>query len=215
MVDAVYFYPPIHQAYFFSGLRYARIKFTPGTSHEEITYGPRRIVEHWPSLASIGFGRISAVLPIDGKPEEAYFFSGARVAHIKFDYESYTDSVLGGPWTIADKFKSLRTPEFGTIDAAIPVPGHPGQAYFFAGTNYARVDIVGDTAVVASREITSHWPGLNKAGFDSVDAAFPQPGSEDGVAYFFKGDKYVKIKVVAGEPDEITGRRLSGSSAGA
>ncbi|KAL4785956.1 Hemopexin [Aspergillus varians] len=204
MVDAVYFYPPIQQAYFFSGLRYARIKFTPGTGQEEITFGPALISQHWPSLASIGFGTVDAVLPIDGTHDDAYFFFGGRFAHIRLDPHTHADTVVGGPWVITEKLSSLRKAGFDTVDSAIGVPDYPGQAYFFRGTNYVRVNVVEDQIVYGPAKLSVESPALTQAGFDSVDAALPQPGSTDGVTYFFKGDNYVKIKVKAWAPDEVT-----------
>ncbi|KAL4905381.1 hypothetical protein BDW74DRAFT_15916 [Aspergillus multicolor] len=203
MVDAVFFHKGIQQAYFFGGRRYARIEFVPGGSDEKITYGPATISDHWPSLKSIGFGTVEAVLPVEGTQDEGYYFFGSRFARIKLVPNSQDDKVLDGPWVITEKLTSLGQAGFDTIDAALPVPGKSGEAYIFRGVNYVRINVDQDKIVYGPAKLTKEWPGLTKAGFDSVDAAFPEPGSSNGTVYFFKGDQYVKLKVVASAPDTI------------
>ncbi|KAL5047073.1 hypothetical protein BDW71DRAFT_206891 [Aspergillus fruticulosus] len=190
MVDAVFYHKGIQQAYFFGGRRYARIEFVPGGSDEKITFGPAAIADYWPSLKSIGF-------------DEGYYFFGARFARIKLVPSSSNDTVVNGPWVITQKLTSLGQAGFDTIDAVLPVPGVSGEAYIFRGVNYVRINVGQDKIVYGPAKLTAQWPGLTKAGFDSVDAAFPEPGSTNGTAYFFKGDQYVKIRVVAGAADTI------------
>ncbi|KAL4860642.1 hypothetical protein BDV12DRAFT_209000 [Aspergillus spectabilis] len=132
------------------------------------------------------------------------FFFGGRVAHIRLDTEAHRDTLVDGPWAITDKFTRLAEAGFDTIDAAMPVPGYEGEAYIFCGTKYARINLNDDRVVYGPAKLSVESPALTEAKFDSVDAALPQPGSTDGVTYFFKGDKYVKIKVVPWAPDEIT-----------
>ncbi|RDW69051.1 uncharacterized protein DSM5745_08811 [Aspergillus mulundensis] len=203
MVDAVFHHPGVHQTYFFGGRRYARIEFQPGGSEEKITYGPATIADHWPSLHSIDFGTVDAILPVENTKDEGYYFFGSRFARIKLVPSSNDDKVLDGPWVITQKLGSLREAGFDTVDAVLPVPGKSGEAYIFRGVNYVRININQDKIVYGPAKLTDQWPGLTKAKFDSVDAAFPEPGSSNGVSYFFKGDKYVKLKVVAGAPDSI------------
>ncbi|KAL4815848.1 Hemopexin [Aspergillus spinulosporus] len=203
MVDAVFYHKGIQQAYFFGGRRYARIEFTPGSSGEKITFGPAAIADRWPSLRSIGFGTIDAILPIDGSQDEGYYFFGARFARIKLVPSSDDDTVVDGPWVITQKLGSLSKAGFDTIDTALPVPGAPGEAYIFRGVNYVRINVDQDRIVYGPAKLTAEWPGLTEAGFDSVDAAFAEPGNTNGTTYFFKGDQYVKIRVVANAPDTI------------
>ncbi|PYH44037.1 Hemopexin [Aspergillus saccharolyticus JOP 1030-1] len=203
MVDAAYYHPAFKQTYFFGGRRYARIKFTPGKNDDEITWGPSKIDERWPSLTSLGFGTVDAVLPVEGSPDETYVFHGSRFARIKVVPESNNDTVVDGPWVITDKLKSLAAAGYDTIDAALPVPGKPGEVYIFRGTNYVRINLDQDKTVYGPAKLSVEWPALTKAGFDSVDAAFPVPEDKNGLAYFFRGDQYVKLKVIASAPDVI------------
>jgi hypothetical protein len=203
MVDAIYYHPGGKQTYAFGGRRYARIDFVPSGSDEKITFGPATISQYWPSLKSIGFGSVEAVLPVQGSEEESYFFFGGRVARVKVIPSTSSDTVVEGPSVITNKWKSLGQAGFDTIDAALPVPGKSGEVYFFRGVNYVRVNVDQDKIVYGPAALAKEWPGLTSAGFDSVDAAFAQPGSSD-VAYFFKGDRYVKIRVIASAPDEVT-----------
>ncbi|RAL17433.1 Hemopexin [Aspergillus homomorphus CBS 101889] len=202
MVDAAYYHPRFKQTYFFGGRRYARIKFTPGKNDDVITWGPDKIDERWPSLISIGFGTVDAVLPVEGSSDEIYVFHGSRVAHIKVVPELNDDKVVDGPWVITEKFKSLASAGYDTIDAVMPVPAKSGEAYIFRGTSYVRINVHQDKTVYGPAKLTAEWPALTKAGFDSVDAAFPVPEDTNGLTYFFRGDQYVKLKVIASAPDE-------------
>ncbi|GIC84228.1 uncharacterized protein Aud_000042 [Aspergillus udagawae] len=69
MVDAAFNHQGISQTYFVEGRRYARVRFTPG-QNDKITFGPPSIDEHWPSLVSIGFGKVDAVRPVEGTQDE-------------------------------------------------------------------------------------------------------------------------------------------------
>jgi hypothetical protein len=203
MVDAIYKHPGAKQTYAFGGRRYARIDFVPSGSDEKITFGPATISQHWPSLKSIGFGSVEAVLPVEGSQDESYFFFGGRVARVKVIPSTSNDSVVEGPTAITNKWKSLGQAGFDIIDAALPVPKKSGEVYFFRGLNYVRVNVDQDKIVFGPAALAKEWPGLTSAGFDSADAVFAQPGSDD-VAYFFKGDQYAKIRVIASAPDEVT-----------
>lgn len=199
MVDAAYYREDIQETYFFGGTRYARIEFTPATNKERITVGPRKTVPHWPALAKAGFGTVDAILPHPTSKDEAYFFFGGR--YIRMNVPN--DTIAYGIDKITDNWKSLAQAGFDTVDAAFLVPGVYAQAYVFRGVNYVRINMFEDKTVFGPKNITELWPGLAKAGFDSVDAALAVPGTNDGQTYFFKGDRYVKTRVVAGEPDEI------------
>ncbi|KAJ5766245.1 Hemopexin [Penicillium nucicola] len=202
MVDAAYYHPNYKQTYFFGGRRYARIKFTPSTNNDEISFGPAKIDEYWPSLVSIGFGTVDATLPVEGSPDETYVFHGSRFARIKVVPETNKDTVVDGPWVITEKFKSLDSAGFDTIDTAMPVPNKPGEVYFFRGIKYVKVNVKTDKTVYGPAKISVEWPALTAAGFDSVDAAFPVPENTNGLTYFFRGDQYVKLEVIASAPDK-------------
>jgi hypothetical protein len=123
---------------------------------------------------------------------------------VKCGADTKHDKLIDGPWTIAEKFFSLATAGFDTIDAVLVVPGHPSEAYIFRGTKYVRIDVAKDRIISGPGPLSEHFPALVKTGLDSVDAALPQPGNTEGVTYFFRGDKYVKDRIVASAPDEIT-----------
>jgi Hemopexin len=202
MVDAAYFNEEIQQAYFFSGTRYARVKYTPSTPDENITVGPATITEHWPSLAKAGFGTVDAILPVPDVKGDAYFFHGGRYARIRVHPSTSNDTIVYGPSKISETWKSLTAAGFDTVDAAIAVPGVAGEAYFFRGTKYVRIHVWDDKVVYGPKTISDTWPGLTEAGFDTVDAILPIANTH-GDAYFFSGTNYAKITVVAGAPDKV------------
>ncbi|QKX64736.1 uncharacterized protein TRUGW13939_11912 [Talaromyces rugulosus] len=204
MVDAVYFNEDIKEAYFFGGTRYARVKFTPATGTEEITWGPQPITKYWPSLVKAGFGTVDAILEVPGVPGQIYVFRGAHYVRIKVEPQTSGDEIVYGPYKITDQWKTLAKAGFDTIDAAIPVPGKDGEAYIFRGENYVRVHVFDDKIIYGPAKLATEWPGLTQAGFDVVDAAFPVPGGTGGETYFFSGINYVKVKVVASAPDKIS-----------
>lgn len=130
------------QLYVFSGTRYVRIKYVPSSSEESIVYGPYNIADQWKSLVKAGFDTVDAILPVPGHKGQAYFFSGNQYAKIKFEAGFTNDEVVFGPAKIVDEWKTLNEIGFDTIDAAIAVPGHEGQAYFFSGSQYVRIEFV-------------------------------------------------------------------------
>jgi hypothetical protein len=152
------------EVYFFSGTRYVRIKFVPGTSEESIVYGPAKIADEWKSLVKAGFETVDAVLPVPGHEGQAYFFSGNQYAKIKFTPGTPTEEVTWGPTNIVGQWKTLNQAGFDTIDAALAVPGHEGQAYFFSGSQYVKVEFVPGTGtekiVYGPARITHEWKSL-------------------------------------------------------
>ncbi|KAJ5097488.1 hypothetical protein N7456_008209 [Penicillium angulare] len=204
MVDAAIVHPENQQGYFFSGRRYARIKWTSYTGSEEIVYGPTKLKDVWHAVTNAGFGRIDAAVGVQGTTDEFYFFFGASVIRIKFS-PGGADHLLEGPLKITDKWKSLASTPFDTIDAVINLPGSSTEAYLFSGTHSVRFDLVHDRIVYGPYTLISAWPGLTSAGFETIDAAIPVPDAKvDGEHYVFKGSQYVRIQVIPGAPDKLT-----------
>jgi hypothetical protein len=146
-IDAAVETPGVeNQLYVFSGTRYVRIQYVPGSSEESIIYGPYQIADQWKSLVKAGFDTIDAILPVSGYKDEAYFFSGNQYARIKFHAGSRDDEVVAGPSKIIDVWKTLDMAGFDTVDAAIAVPGHERQAYFFSGGQYVKVEYIPGTS---------------------------------------------------------------------
>lgn len=197
--------PSIGEAYFFHGTQYVRVKFTPSTSNEEITFGPASVAHEWKTLAEAGFSTIDAAFTVPGHQNEVYIFSGTRYIRIRFTPATPDESIVYGPANIADEWKTLVKAGFSTVDAVLPVPGHDGQAYFFSGHQYARIKFTPGTPeeeiTFGPRKITDEWKTLAKAGFSTVDAVLPVPGHE-GQAYFFSGSQYVRIKFTPSSSEE-------------
>jgi Hemopexin len=97
----------------------------------------------------------------------------------------------------------------------IPLVWNNGKIYFFQGSEYARYDIAQDTADGDDgsghsypRSIRDSWPGLFT---DSIDAAVfwpaPPPGGAEikTVAYFFKGNQFMRYDVAADRADAADG----------
>ncbi|KAJ5496435.1 hypothetical protein N7463_008422 [Penicillium fimorum] len=204
MVDAAIVHGENQQGYFFSGRRYARIKWTSYGSTEEIVFGPKPIKDNWPATTKAGFGRIDGAVAVQGTKDEFYFFFGARVIRIKFS-PGGNDTLLEGPLKITDKWKSLASTPFDTINAAINLPGSSTETYLFSGTNSVRIDLGKDKIIYGPYTIADQWPGLTSAGFDSIDAAIPVPNAKvEGEHYVFKGSQYVRIQVIPGAADKLT-----------
>ncbi|KAK5653739.1 hypothetical protein OQA88_7895 [Cercophora sp. LCS_1] len=202
-------HPTIKESYFLSGARYARIKVVPSSRNDRITFGPAKLVDHWPSLVKCGFDSVDAILPVPGYDKEIYVFSGLQYARIKVIPETSDDTVVYGPAKITDQWPSLAKAGFDRVDTCMPVPGegNESEAYFFRGENYVRVKVVpgsnNDSIRFGPAKIADHWPSLVKAKFDVVDAILPVPGY-DGLAYFFRGNRYARIKVIPStQKDEI------------
>ncbi|CAG8317974.1 unnamed protein product [Penicillium nalgiovense] len=204
MVDAAIVHGENQQAYFFSGRRYARVKFTPYSGDDTIVFGPQQIKDYWPATTKAGFGRIDGAVAVQGTKDEFYFFFGARVIRVKFS-PGGDDTLLEGPLKITDKWKSLLSTPFDTIDAAINVPGFSNEAYLFSGTNSVRIDLSKDKIIYGPYTLVDQWPGIISAGFDAIDAAIPVPNAKvDGEHYVFKGSQYVRTQVIPGAADKLT-----------
>ncbi len=146
------------RAYFFCGNRYAVINVEPGTTDDTVSWGPKAIINIWPSLWVAGFsGGVGAILPNPKKSSEMYFFSGSRYALIDFApgaSHSHTihttsvnfipfvlgttnDYIINGPKKIEDNWPSLlKAAKLTHIDADVPNPANKDKAYFFSGSEY-------------------------------------------------------------------------------
>lgn len=124
----------------------------------------------------------------------AYFFN--RNKYVRADgiqIGKDGDYVVAGPTPIVNNWESLREAKFDSIDAVLNVGN--GAAYFFRGTNYIRIDGIqlGKSAgrlAAGPHPISSGWPSLKKAGFETIDAVLPMGA---GVAYFFSGTRYIRV----------------------
>ena len=206
MVDAAFYQNDLGEAYFFSMENYCRVRWEPYSSTETRTWGPAPIKDHWKSLEKAGFHSVDAILPVQGVADELYFFRGLEVVRIKFVPKSGGDTISEGPIKTLDKWKSLAGTTTERVGAAIAVPGVPNQAYLFSGTNYVKIDVIKDKIIYGPQEISKEWPGLAKAGFDSVDAALQVPedkAKQPGETYFFRAGQYARVQVIPSKPDAL------------
>jgi hypothetical protein len=206
MVDAAFYLKDLGEAYFFSVDTYCRVRWEPYTSIEERTFGPAPIKDHWKSLAQAGFDTVDAVLPVPGVTDEVYFFRGLEVVRIKFQPKTGGDTIVEGPIKTLDKWKSLAGTTVDRVGASITVPGVANQACLFSGPNYVKLDVVEDKLVYGPTEIVKEWPGIAKAGFDSVDAALQVPedkAKQPGETYFFRAGQYARVQVIPSKPDVL------------
>ncbi|UVT14814.1 MAG: hypothetical protein H8K04_13325 [Nitrospira sp.] len=97
----------------------------------------------------------------------------------------------------------------------VPLVWNNGKTYFFQGSEYARYDIAQDMADgddgngnAYPRPIQNSWPGLFN---ENIDAAVfwpaPPPGGAEikTVAYFFKGNQFMRYDVDADRADSADG----------
>lgn len=181
------------RVYFFKGTQYARVdNIFIGRGGDTLRAGPYTIARTWPSLAQADFTTVDAVLHMDGG--HAFFFSGTQYARIdNIQIGRGGDTLGAAPATIARTWPSLAQADFKTVDAVLPMGG--GSAYFFSGTQYARVDNIhvgrgGDILRAGPGTITRSWPSLAQAEFNTIDAVLSMGG---GRAYFFSGGQYARI----------------------
>ncbi|KAH7329813.1 Hemopexin-like domain-containing protein [Rhizoctonia solani] len=154
-----------HRAYFFCGDKYARIEYVPGAPGDKILGGVRSVHENWASIKKAGFTSIDGALPVPGRPNEVYIFSGPQYCRIRYTELKNDDELLDGPKPITVGWSVLG---FDSIDTVFARPGTERGAYFFNGAEYCQLNVVvggKDEHVSGPREIASYWPGLVKAGF--------------------------------------------------
>jgi hemopexin len=120
-----------------------------------------------------------------------YFFKGDQ--YLRYDIAA--DRVDPGyPLPIAGHWPGLWTDH---IDAGVVWPN--GKAYFFRGSQYIRYDIATDKADPGyPADIKSGWPGFPSDFAAGVDDAVIW---NNGKAYFFKGNEYLRYDIAADKTD--------------
>ncbi len=186
---------PNGKAYFFRGSEYLR--YDPVADRTDAGY-PKPIAGNWPGVpASFASGIDAAVRWDNGK---AYLFKGA--GYLRYDIAA--DKVDAGyPKSIAANWPGLAGAK---IDAVMRWPN--GKAYFFSGSKYYRYDIAADKVDAGyPKAIAGNWAGLPADFTAGIQAATTW---NNGKAYFFKNDRYVRYdiagdKVDSGYPKAIAG----------
>jgi len=99
--------------------------------------------------------------------------------------------------------------------ACVLHPSEPGRAYFFCANRYVLIDVAPASASTADvsniveerATIARGWPSLIvDAGFSSVDAVLPVPGSPSEM-YFFCGRRYTRLSSVQnGSPSQYVAK---------
>ncbi|KAG8704250.1 hypothetical protein FRC08_002343 [Ceratobasidium sp. 394] len=166
-IDAILPIPgDTNTAYFFSGSKYVRLKFTPSSSKEELLGSVRSTTANWRSLAKAGFDRVDAAIPVPGTTNQAYFFSGREFCRVSFrEGVASPDELLDGPHMIRDRWEGLGV---NTIDTIFPSPTSHKHAYFFSGSQAGRLAFVSGGNVeldVGLLDAADYWPSLHQAGF--------------------------------------------------
>lgn len=171
------------KAYFIRGGSYTR--YDTAADRVDATY-PKPIKNGWSGIDHTTFtsGWDSAVDWGDGR---LFLFQGSD--YLRIDHAN--NAVHGDVRPISDGWPALAAVGFGdTIQAA--VNWGTGTAYFFRGDQYVGYDIATDVAD-APLPIAGNWPGMAEAGFgEDIDSAVMW---DNGSAYFFKGDQYVRYEV--------------------
>lgn len=100
-------------------------------------------------------------------------------------------------------------------DKLVPVVWNNGKVYFFQGSEYARYDVAQDKADSDDgsghsypRPIQGSWSGLFQENMDAaVFWPAPPPGGAENkkVAYFFKGNQFMRYDVEADQADAADG----------
>lgn len=154
---------------------------------------------------------VNGVIRKPGQDRQFYFFSGLKYATIEIG-SSFNDKLIKGQYFVRGEWSTFKEANWGSADAVVPVPGVPNSFYVFLGGHYFRA-IIDPASQKDSMQysgvktIESEWKPLVDAGFDTVDAAIPDPTNDD-ILFFFRGTKSLKYsysqnKVVAG-PKPIT-----------
>ncbi|KAJ5181729.1 hypothetical protein N7449_011876 [Penicillium cf. viridicatum] len=189
-IDSGYIEPSNGRGYVFKGDRYVCIKVIPGTTIDQINWGPKPYAEpwngvkyarinfkydkvifgpapitgHWPSLDKAGFPTIDAILPTPGEPNHAYVFYKDQYARVTLTPLKSESSIVYGPAPISKGWPALASARIHRLDAVIPAPGLPNDAYFFLGDKYVRLTVepgtVQDKVVFGPASVVKRWPAL-------------------------------------------------------
>jgi hypothetical protein len=136
---------------------------------------------------------------------QTYFFKGNKYVKIYWTPGTADEGISYGPTEFVKEWASLKDTGFLQVDAIMPIPGHDHRAYFFCGSQYARIEYVpgagGDKIIGSVKSISDGWPSLAKAKFDHVDGALIVPGRSNE-AYIFSGAKYCRIRFTEGQTND-------------
>ncbi|WP_316524329.1 glycosyl hydrolase family 18 protein [Kitasatospora brasiliensis] len=186
----------------FSGGRTASLNFDPAHP-EAATLSPssdfpepqHSVLRNIDSAVST-LGSVGTFLAFDKAGQYARFKPGPQ------GVVDATVAVADQPKAIGDAFHALRGTVFESgIDAVFNVPGEASldnEVFIFKGSQYARLRVdlggTGDRITNGPMPIADNWGNLRTKAPDftqDLDSAF-QIGA---FAYFFKGDRYIKVKV--------------------
>ncbi|KAG9100978.1 hypothetical protein FS749_011258 [Ceratobasidium sp. UAMH 11750] len=133
---------------------------------------------------------------------ETYFFLENKYCKIAWS-QGGRDTVVSGPSDIFNGWRTLKEAGFARVDATLPIPGNVNKAYFFSGSQYARIQFTpgsSEERILGGVHSISDWRSLTKAGFDHVDAAMIVPGTTDQ-AYIFSDTRMCRISFREGTSD--------------
>ncbi|EED77250.1 predicted protein [Postia placenta Mad-698-R] len=184
------------EMYIFKDDKYVLIHFHTSTLRDTLLSGPHCITDDWVSLKHVGFSCIDAAIPNPSTPNQVFFFFQDRYVLVEVCSKpgAHDDKLIDGPKNTLIEFANLQGPQFGTPDVTLQIawPADDGYywVYFFKDTEWLQFN-VGENASGA-KDIDNIWPSLKKAGFETVDMAFPKPGG-DGHEVYFSGTQYARI----------------------
>ncbi|KAF7516517.1 hypothetical protein PCG10_002099 [Penicillium crustosum] len=195
------------QFYFFSGIKYATIELD-SNFQDKLIRAPYFVREEWSTFREANWGSADAVTQVPGVPNSFYVFAGGHYFRATIDPNSLKDTLqYSGVKTIESEWKPLVDAGFDTVDAAIPDPRNDDILFFFRGTQSLKYSYKENKVVAGPKPITSYWPGIGKAGFDSIDAIFKTPNGSS--YYVFKGDQYARISWEGGWDTVEVNRRIT------
>jgi hypothetical protein len=138
---------------------------------------------------------------------KAYLFHGDT--YVRYD-PAADKADPGYPAPIKGNWRGLPDRFTRNLDAAVLWPNH--KAYLFKGNQYCRYDVAGDAMDRGyPARIAGNWPGFPPAFEASVDAAVVW---NNGKAYFFKGDQYIRYDVASDRTDPGYPLPIAGNWAG-
>jgi hypothetical protein len=75
----------------FHGANYVRFRIDPETLRED-RHAQGNIQDNWPTLKEAGFSTVDACMPVPGKDDQVYVFSGTEYIKIKIDKQTLRDT---------------------------------------------------------------------------------------------------------------------------